>query len=79
MHLAFASNRSLQCHTHLENESAYPCAEVEALKYCRKWLEQAILHYMQEQLRIRISTTLLRIEISVLDFLIAIIIMLHTV
>ena len=58
---------------------AYPSAVVEALKYCRKWLEQAILHYMQKELRICISTTLLRIEISVLDFLKAIIIMLHTV
>ena len=40
-------------------------------------LEQAILHYMQEQLRI--SMILLRIEINMLDFLIAIIVMLHTV
>ena len=38
MHLALASDRS--------------SAEVEALKYCRKCLEQAILHDMQKQLRI---------------------------
>ena len=69
MHLrSFCKRSILGCHTHLETESAYPVAEVKALKYCRKWLEQAILHYMQKQLRIRISMILLRIEISVLDF-----------
>ena len=75
MHLAFASIQSMGA-TPL-TESAYPSAEEEALKYCRKCLEQAILHYIQKELCF--SMILLRIEISVLDFLEAIIAMLHTV
>ena len=49
---SFCKRSILGCYTHLETESALPFAEIKALKYCRKWLEQAILHYMQKQLRI---------------------------
>ena len=53
MHLAFTIDLLLGATPTKKTESSYPSAEVEALKYCRKCLEQAILYYMQLQLYLR--------------------------